>query len=170
MKGLEVSRPTLSRWRRGTHIPPERARAALLKAFKIPVGEWDVVVAPEPAPPPAPVAPPAPPPSAPDPDDEDDDVTSAETLAEDHLQRCAQLRELAKEAATGDEKRKFLALEEKAIRLYASLSGQGEASNVQILRSAQWAKIKGLLVRVLEKHPAALAELEAVFRAEAGGF
>jgi recombinational DNA repair protein RecT len=54
-------------------------------------------------------------------------------------------------------------------RLLARLSGQLEVTEVAIVRSAAWARAMRVVREVLEKHPAAAAELDAALERFASG-
>jgi hypothetical protein len=156
--GFETTTKSLSGWRDGSNKPRSEARQAMLKVWSVPLDTWDKPVGEGAAEPrPLPVKASTPIPDAPPPPlDPEGGFENAEELAKDYLDRCRSWRTSTEGAEYTDaQRRHYAGLERQAIQLYAKVSGQAEATENQLVRSPQWARLKAEILRVLEQHPKA---------------
>jgi hypothetical protein len=153
--GLQTTTVSISGWRSGRNVPtaPTRERLAVAP-FEIAADSWDTAIDTGPGKPkisPARKAPKAklPPPAK-------GQLVNAEALARDYLEKISQWREAAEaEGVTAAVKANYASLERQAITLYAKISGQSEATESQLARSPQWARLRADLLAALEAHPKA---------------
>jgi hypothetical protein len=167
-RGVEVTRMTASNYRRGRTVPPENVRTIFGDApFYIPVDAWDL-------PPAAPAAPRMPasdvtategasdspgPLGAPAAAQSD---RSAATLAAQLLARIEGWRQAAEREGTASAAARFAALEGRAIERLAKLRGEATAPEGELVRSPQWAKLRGRILDVVAEHPPTARKLLAV--------
>jgi hypothetical protein len=158
-QGVRVTPEAVRCWRNGSKLPGDVARVALSKApFRIPPDAWDRRPGAEPKPQmkrhrsdPAKAG----------------VVVDAATLAKEQLERIQAWRREADEDASDATRAKLAALEMRAIRAYAQLTGQATSTEAELARSPQWARLRSDLVSALEKHPEAAKDVLAAIERHA---
>lgn len=155
---LEITEAAVRTHASGQTLPRAGVRARYHTAYDVPVAAWETPAGATIPPPAAPPSPPARPAAPPPPAGELDARTAVVELL--HVAR-AQL-----EAAQADtdvpyrERAQLITSATGLCRLLARLSGQLEVSEVAIVRSQPWARAMALVREVLQRHPAAAAELD----------